>query len=171
MVIVQTNDLTSQKERIASKEARIVWESDLEQAKAMHLHPRDIGGAILSFDQIIPPESWHWGGPDWQGKQGSGLVKRISGAVLQSAAPQAMAQRWGEIFGLPVERAGATWVLKLNQGEIRFVIESDGRGLGVAGVVLESYDIDSIKARAQARNLSYDEESIVICGARFYFND
>ncbi len=85
MVIVQTDDLAAQKKRLASKEARIIWESDLEQAKAVHLHPKDIGGAILSFDQMTPPESWHWGGPDWQKKQGSGLLKRISGAVLQSA--------------------------------------------------------------------------------------
>ncbi len=60
-----------------------------------------------------------------------------------------MARRWGEIFGLAAEEAGAAWVLRLNQGEIRFVLETDGRGPGVAGVVVESHDIDGIKKRAQ----------------------
>jgi len=100
MVIVQTDDLAFQKEWLTSKGARIVLDLDFEQAKSVHLHPKDIGGAILSFDQMIPPESWHWGGPDWHEKQGSGLVKNISGVVLQSADPEAMARRWGEIFGL-----------------------------------------------------------------------
>jgi len=62
-------------------------------------------------------------------------------------------------------------VLRLNQGEIRFVVETDERGSGVVGVGVESDDIDGVKQRAQARNLSYNEARIFMEGVRFYFSD
>jgi len=51
------------------------------------------------------------------------------------------------------------------------MVETDGRGPGVAGVVVESNHVDGIRSRAQARKLVCDEESVTICGTRFYFSD
>jgi len=34
---------------------RVAWEVTLDNMSTVHLHPRDLGGAILSFDQPHPP--------------------------------------------------------------------------------------------------------------------
>ena len=35
---------------------------DRGNAKAIHLHPKDVPGAIPSIDEMTPPESWLWAG-------------------------------------------------------------------------------------------------------------
>ena len=66
MVILQTDDLRAARRRAAEQGVRIVWEIALPDVETVHLHPRDIGGAIVSLDEPRPPESWRWAGPDWQ---------------------------------------------------------------------------------------------------------
>src|SRR2546425_11952165 len=68
MVILQTADLRADRARLAALGVRIVWQVELDDIATVHLHPRDLGGAIVSLDQPVPPESWRWGGPEWQGK-------------------------------------------------------------------------------------------------------
>ena len=64
MVIVQTEDLKSEKARVEAEGIGIVWNADREEegihAQAIHLHPRDVGGAILSIDSMTPPKAWLW---------------------------------------------------------------------------------------------------------------
>src|SRR5258705_13594247 len=66
MVIVQTDDLAADRERVEKLGIRIVWKADLSDAATIHLHPRDVGAAIVSLDQMRPPESWRWAGPEWR---------------------------------------------------------------------------------------------------------
>ena len=57
MVIMQTDDLKSEKARVEAEGINIVWNADREEegihAQAIHLHPRDVGGAILSIDEML----------------------------------------------------------------------------------------------------------------------
>ncbi len=50
MVIVQVNDLKSEKNRLNDTDIRIIWETESERAAAIHLHPKDVPGAIASLD-------------------------------------------------------------------------------------------------------------------------
>ena len=110
---------------------RVVWETKAERAAAFHIHPADIGGAIVSFDQMWPPESWQWAGPGWEERRAAN-ASAIIAVDIQSPDPAAMAARWSQVFGRPV--AGNT--LQLESGSIRFVVDQDGRGPGVAAIDL-----------------------------------
>ena len=47
MAIVQCDDLESDRKRVAEQGIREVWSVDLPEISTTHLHPRDVGGAIL----------------------------------------------------------------------------------------------------------------------------
>ena len=98
MVIVQVDDIAAHRKRTDRLGVRAVWETEREEVTAYHVHPKDVGGAILSFDQMTPTESWLWGGPDWQQNQAK-HVNAILAVDIQSSNPSAMAARWSEVFG------------------------------------------------------------------------
>lgn len=96
MAIFQTSDLAAARARADAAGIRRVWNIDLEDISASHLHPADTGAAIVSIDEARPPESWRWGGPDWQK---SAVPGRLTGAVLTSPDPARLAARWAGVLG------------------------------------------------------------------------
>src|SRR5439155_7958478 len=91
---------------------RIVWQAELDDSATVHLHPRDLGGAIVSLDQPVPPESWRWGGPEWQAKVRTEVVRFIPSVTIQADDPPRMAARWAEVLGLAApRRAGGAGTL------------------------------------------------------------
>ena len=64
------------------------------QIKGLHIHPKDVGGAILSIDQADPPESWEWGGFDWEYHSRPDVITDMVAAEIQATDPDAMAERW-----------------------------------------------------------------------------
>jgi len=59
-----------------------VWSGDLPDIRGRHLHPADVGGAIVSIDQPVPNGAWRWGGPQWVAHQDNSVVTSIAGVVL-----------------------------------------------------------------------------------------
>jgi hypothetical protein len=100
MLIFQLDDLRSARERAQALGVRTVWSVDLDDISASHLHPADIGGAIVSIDRPLPPESWRWGGPDWIGDAGEGAPGRLAGVTVRVPDPDSVAARWAEVLGL-----------------------------------------------------------------------
>jgi hypothetical protein len=96
MAIFQTEDLAAARARADAAGIRRVWNIDLEDISASHLHPADTGGAIVSVDEARPPGSWRWGGPDWQKNAAPG---RLTGAILTSPDPARLAARWVGVIG------------------------------------------------------------------------
>jgi nitroreductase len=127
MVIVQTDDLAADRKRIDELGIRVVWQVKLPDAQTIHLHPRDVGAAIVSLDAMIPPESWRWAGPEWRKHVRSDVTRALAGAELQSADPAALAARWGQVSRIRRSRRHAGW-RSLRQLRQR----ADGRGEGVA---------------------------------------
>lgn len=165
MVILQTEDLAAERKRMDELGVRIVWEFDGEDASTIHLHPKDIGGAIVSLDVMRPPEHWRWGGPDWKSKVKTDVVKEIVGAELQCGDPGAMAARWAEVLGRSVAGDGKDGPhIDLEQGVIRFVPETDGRGDGVSGMDLRVVDKERVLAAARAKGYATTEASVRMCG-------
>ncbi|MFN7055003.1 VOC family protein [Hyphomonas sp.] len=101
MAIFQTDDIAATRARADAAGIRRVWNIDLPDISASHLHPADVGAAIVSIDEARPAESWRWGGPDWQKNAVPG---RLTGAVLTSNDPARLAARWAQ--GLGVEANG-----------------------------------------------------------------
>jgi hypothetical protein len=167
MVIVQSQARETDRARVGSLDVRIAWEASLEDAATLHLHPRDVGGAILSLDWMDPPDSWRWAGPRWREAVRTELVCGIAGVEIQARDPLAMARRWGEVLGHPVEReAGVDRIALPQGGEIRFVAEGDGRGEGVAGLLVAAADPAEVRRRAHARGVLREGGVIELCGVR-----
>jgi hypothetical protein len=163
MVILQTADLDADRRRLAALGARIVWQATLDDIATVHLHPRDIGGAIVSLDQPRPPESWRWGGPGWEAKVRTDVVRGITGVTLEAPDPARLAARWAEVLGLPAPRE---LTLPLDPGVIRFVAAGE-RGEGIAAVGLAAADPARALATARARGLCTEGRSVWIGGVRF----
>src|SRR5258707_9139304 len=102
MVMVQTEDSDLDRRRAAALGVRIAWSIDLDDIRGTHLHPRDLGGALLSLDAALPPASWRWAGPDWQRLPPSAMAREIVGVEMQCAEGDAVAARWAALLGRDV---------------------------------------------------------------------
>ena len=172
MVILQSDDLEKDRRRVEELGVRIVWETALEDITTIHLHPRDVGGAILSLDEARPPESWRWAGPDWRAKIRSDVVTGISGVELQARDPAALAARWSRLLARPVEAgAGGSPAIALEAGTLCFVPERDGRGEGVAGLDFAAVDPARALEVARARGFEVAGDQVTVCGTRLRFTD
>ncbi len=169
MVILQTRDLEAHRERLGRLGVRIVWEAALDDIATIHLHPRDVGAAIVSLDEAVPPESWRWAGNEWKASVATDVVTRIAGAALQSDDPAALAVRWAEVLdrkALPAE-AGAFAIELDGGGRLRFVADRDGRGAGLAEIDLAASDPARALDTARRRGLPVGADSVELCGTRF----
>jgi len=167
MVIVQSQAREADRARVGSLGVRIAWETTLEDAATLHLHPRDVGGAILSLDWMDPPEAWRWAGPRWREAVRTDLVRGIAGVEIEARDPAAMARRWGEVLAQPVSREeGVEQVALPDGGLIRFVAEGNDRGEGVSGLLVEAVDPEEVRRRARARGALQGDGAIGLCGVR-----
>jgi Glyoxalase-like domain len=134
MVMFDLEDLPGGRQRAKDSGIRAVWEIDLPDISGTHLHPADIGGAIVSIDGSKPYGSWRWGGPAWTGRiADDSAVGSLVEVTVAVSDPAAVAKRWAHVLGLPLadEPQG---VLTLDGGEIRFAAAADGRAEGLTEV-------------------------------------
>lgn len=150
MVIVQSADLAADRARLARLGVRIVWEVALDDIATLHLHPRDVGGAILSLDEARPPESWRWAGPAWQAHRRTGVVTGLAGAELAVHDPGRVAARWAEVLDRPLRRtdAGLATVF-LEDGALRFTAAGE-EPEGVVALELREASPGALRRRAEA---------------------
>lgn len=137
MVIVQVDDLDARRERMADLGIRIAFEASTTGLRGLHLHPADVGGAILSLDEADPPESWAWAGPDWA-YHSSSAVTAMTAVEIQADDPDALAGRWAAIL----DRPAIDHTIECDDAVIRFVEAADGRGEGLAAIDLAVTDRD-----------------------------
>ncbi len=140
MVMFDLEDLAGGRQRAKDSGVRTVWEIDLPDISGTHLHPADIGGAIVSIDGSVPYGSWRWGGPEWTGRMGSGGAPgRLAGVTLAVAEPAVTAARWAHVLGVPASGDGAVGgdvVLSLENAEVRFRAAVDGDADGLVEIEL-----------------------------------
>jgi hypothetical protein len=160
MVMFDLEDLPAARARAAESGVRTVWEIDLPDISGTHLHPADIGAAIVSIDGSNPYGSWRWGGPDWTERTSEGAPGRLAGVTLAVDQPAAVAARWSHVLGVPLSGDGAVGgdaVLTLEDAEVRFrrvgqagreglveiafadVARLSGEGVEIGGVRLRSH--------------------------------
>jgi hypothetical protein len=100
MVIHEVDDLDARVARLGELDVRVVWAGDFPGIRGRHLHPSDVGGAIVSIDEPDPPGSWRWGGPDWETTANSGTgaaVDAITGVTIAATDSSRLAARWAEL--------------------------------------------------------------------------
>ncbi len=169
MIILQFPDVEAARRRALELGMRVVWEKDLEEISGTHLHPKDTGGAILSLDEARPPTSWFWAGPWWQEQVRTKRVGGLAGAVIQSATPKELAQRWAAITGTNCEAMdGRGWCIDCGaDASLRFVASRDGRGEGLCEMSLYSTDTGAVLEAAREAGLSVENGSFDLGGVRF----
>jgi catechol 2,3-dioxygenase-like lactoylglutathione lyase family enzyme len=168
MVILQVRDIVEARARIAEAGARVVEQADLQGGSVAmsHVHPKDIGGAILSLDYMDPWTRWEWGGPVWRENIRRDTSTAIVGAELQGEDPSAMARRWGEVLGLSPGPMSEGSRIGLEGGEIRFVKAVDGRGDGLGCFDVAVRDPDAVRAAAKDRGKLGEGGEVALCGTR-----
>ena len=167
MVIVQTPDLARDRARLGALGVRVVWEITLDDIATVHLHPRDVGGAIVSLDQPRPPAAWRWGGPEWQAHVRTGVVSAITGVTIAADDPGRMAARWAQVLGLGAPCSdGREAELALDGSVIRFV-PTAARGEGIEAIALATVDATRALATARDRGVEVADRSVTIAGVRF----
>jgi hypothetical protein len=97
MAIFEVDDLDERLVHLAQRDVRTVWGIDLADIRGRHLHPRDVGGAIVSLDQPQPLGSWRWAGPTWSAHGANQVVTAIAGVTVGADDPAAMHARWSDL--------------------------------------------------------------------------
>lgn len=166
MLILQTDDFARARLGLTEQGVRTVFEAEYPDIRAVHLHPKDIGGAIVSIDEPRPATAWRWGGPQWRVQAGRRGEQRIVGVTLAANDPAAMAKRWARVLGLdaPVN-AGTTWRLASQGGRIDFVTAGT-RGEGIDGYTLAVADRRAVLQQARVRGAAVDGDSVLLFGTR-----
>ena len=99
MVMFEVDDLDNRLAALGDTGVRIVWSGDLSTIRGRHLHPGDVGGAIVSLDETNPSGSWHWAGPSWKAHTDTDVVSSIAGYTIATDDPAAVTARWAQ-YGL-----------------------------------------------------------------------
>lgn len=168
MVILQCDGhetLARELERAKAAGARVVWEGELEGARGVHLHPRELG-AILSLDAMPSWDAWIWAGPVWRNHLRTDTVTAITGAEIETPDPEKLAARWGEVLGTRPSASGGSAVLELPRGGRIVFVPSEG-GEGLVGVEIALADRARFEARARARGALGTDGAATLVGTRF----
>lgn len=168
MVLAQVDDIEPVSLRIDELGIRKVWETDREEVTAFHVHPKDIGAAIVSFDEMRPAGEWIWAGPAWRRQQAQ-HVASISGVDIQAIDPEETANRWSRAFGCDLGLKGDRIEMRLDTGQVTFKEATDGRGDGVAGLQFDILDREAILEAAARHQLDWKDNEVTICGSVFRF--
>ena len=164
MVIIQVDDFDKTKSLVHDNEIEIVWDTDLPEAKAIHLHPKQMGGAIVSLDWMNPKESWKWAGPEWNNHI-TDDIKGIDGIEIQASNPEEMFNRWKDILD----------VSNINESEKKIYldntwigfIDEDDRGPGISAFSLIAKNKELLMNKAKEYGF-LREDNIVVGGVKFY---
>jgi hypothetical protein len=157
MAIFQTDNLERVRAHADKNSLRRVWDIDVEDISASHLHPADMGAAIVSIDEARPVGSWRWGGPDWQANAVPGALKELE---ITAADPESLAQRWGGVLDVEAVSVGHdVWELALAEGLVRVI---PGPRDFLSKYTLKQPNPEACLARAAALGLE-------VTGASFQF--
>ena len=168
MVIVQVENLAQEQVRLADTDIRTVFADDRGNAKAIHLHPKDVPGAIPSLDEMSPPESWLWAGDGWEQRAGR-YVRGILAVEIRSLDAKATGQCWAEAYGIELMPAGDRWRLEMGGTEIRFTHDAEATEPALMAIDVDAVDLNAICAAADGLGLERDGHVVTVCGVAFNF--
>lgn len=179
MFIVDCDDLERRRDAILGAGVRIVEDLVSEQpyatSEALHLHPKDTGGCLLSIDRHSGGADmmggYVWAGPDWQTHPASKTVSRIVGATIQCERPDETAERWADSLDTrSVLRPNGSCLIRLDDGFARFVTPEDDRGEGLVAVHLACSDPGAIRSAAEKAGMLSGHD-VSLCGVRFVLEE
>lgn len=169
MVLMQVDSYPNFVDHLSSLNLRKIWEVDRAEVSACHVHPKDIGGAIVSFDEMRPPESWLWAGEEWDVRQARDAI-RIVGCELQSVDAAALALRWGETMRVVPEPRGNGLRLAFADGTFIDFVRGETYE-GICAFTFEVADSGALLERAAEMGLtvSADRDCVALGGLKLRF--
>ncbi len=178
MVLTQIDSLDNQqaiRQRALDNGVRVAWEREREGWNLCQLHPGDMIASFFEIEWDVHEDfEGHWnpvGGFGWEDKVKQDVTVDYVGVELQGPDPVALAELWGKVAGLPVERQGTALSIRFNNATIRFVEAEDDRGAGLGGLDIAVKDRDHILAKAKERGCYVSDDRVDICGTRWYLKD
>ena len=154
MVMFEVADAAATRRRLESLGVRIVWDTTHPDIVDLHLHPKDVGGALVALDVTEPVGSWRWGGPQWTAVARDAPAGGVRGLTVAVAEPDKVARRWAEVVG--VDARGGVLTLADGAQEIRFV-DSDG---GADRFVAVDVDVAGRSGRVDIAGVEFNRNDI-----------
>ena len=133
MAIFQVEDMDGARAHLDRCGLRRVLDLDFDDIRASHVHPADMGAAIVSFDQPTPPASWRWAGPGWAGEVRTDVTTGLAGIRLAAEDPVALTERWGR--ALAITPGDGTLALP-DGSSVEVVAAAPGERTGLVGIDL-----------------------------------
>src|SRR4051794_14194436 len=100
MAMFEVDDVAATRARLATHGVRVVWDTTHDDIVDLHLHPKDVPGAIVALDVTDPVGSWRWGGPAWTAQVPDHGTGELAGLTVAVADPADAAARWAAVLGL-----------------------------------------------------------------------
>lgn len=170
MLLIQIeSDIAEARHRIADLGVRTIENTDLHDGKVAytHMHPRDVGGTILSVDVMTPKEHWEYAGPHWCENVKTDTSLAIVAAEIHADDPDATSAKWSAVLDRPREKAAEGFRIGLDEGtEIRFIPTVDERGEGMDAIDIKVRDAATVRTVAKTRGLLDADGHVVLCGTR-----
>jgi hypothetical protein len=136
----------------------------------VQLHPRDCRAAFIEFnhtdgsDDILGP--YPPAGPDWQKSIRNNVTQALTGVEMESPEPEALAEHWGKIIGIPVTKSqSGEPELKLPNCSFRFV---KGAADLMSGLTFRVGDVAAVRNAAKAKGHAMSGNSFLLGGVTFH---
>ena len=153
MVIVDSLDLEKERKRLETAELDIVWyenrKTDGIHGQSLHLHPKQVGGAILSIDNMNPASSWLWAGREWKKDINKSLVSHFSGVNICSPNPDNLLSNWERALGKKRSIGGNS--INLSGSNINFVMNTQSQSEHVSAFQIHTTKKLDLENRAVSK--------------------
>ena len=136
----------------------------------VQLHPRDCRAAFIEFnhtegsDDILGP--YPPAGPDWQKSIRKDVTQALVGVEMESPEPQALAEHWGRIIGIPVSK-GKSGGPELVLPNCTFCFVKGAADL-MSGLTFKVADVAQVIEAAKARGYAASGDSFPLGGVMFH---
>ena len=142
MLILQVDDLAAARARAEAAGVRVVHDMPARdyhgvRGSAVHLHPADTGGVLMSLDWMQDWDSWAWAGAAWPWHRRTEVVNGIAAAEIACANADQVAARFAEVLGRTLTPEGT---LELEGGSLRFVAAPAGQRDRLTGIDMTATD-------------------------------
>jgi Glyoxalase-like domain len=117
MVLFQVDDLGPVELRLAAAGIRVVFDAAAADIRGLHLHPKDVPGAIVSVDSANEPAEWPWAGPTWRDHVDTTTASAIVAMEVAVEDTAGAAEIWAQVLG--IRAAGDTF--HVDDAIVRFV--------------------------------------------------
>ena len=171
MVIMDQDDVKSFREHVTAIGVRIANKLDYAGYQGTQLHPKDVGGTIMSIGHDEHGDdlwgSWHAAGPKWKDHVRQERVDSIMGVRTQTNDPKGLAERWGRVMRKPVHDDASGIHVHANNAKYYFESPTDARGetmraldIKVNGPAGKAAILDA----ARKEGLEVQGDSLKLCG-------